>query len=324
MKYFVLGALASGMLLYGMSMLYGVSGTLNLSELADQTIGGEKNLLFTFGLVFVLVGIAFKLGLAPFHMWVPDVYQGASLPTTLFISSAPKIAAFAMAVRVLIDGLPGLMAQWSDMLIILSVASIAIGNVVAIAQTNIKRMLAYSTISHMGFLLLGLIAVTNQGYAASMFYVFVYSLASMSAFGFIILATGSGSDLDLIEDYSGLGKQKPLLGFLGMVVLFSLAGIPPFGGFWAKWFVLKELVASGHVWLATVAVVFSLVGAYYYLRVIKVIFFDEPRDADTSTSSRGMGTVMFGINTSAIIFIGLFPGVLMGICLAAMSIYGAP
>jgi NADH-quinone oxidoreductase subunit N len=209
MKYFVLGALASGMLLYGMSMLYGVSGTLNLSELAEQTIGGEENLLFTFGLVFVLVGIAFKLGLAPFHMWVPDVYQGASLPTTLFISSAPKIAAIAMAVRVLIDGLPGLIAQWSDMLIILSVASIAVGNVVAIAQTNIKRMLAYSTISHMGFLLLGLIAVTNQGYAASMFYVFVYSLASMSAFGFIILATGSGSELNLIEDYSGVGKQKP-------------------------------------------------------------------------------------------------------------------
>lgn len=324
MKYFVLGALASGMLLYGMSMLYGVSGTLNLSELAGQTIGGEKNLLFTFGLVFVLVGIAFKLGLAPFHMWVPDVYQGASLPTTLFISSAPKIAAFAMAVRVLIDGLPGLMAQWSDMLVILSVASIAIGNVIAIAQTNIKRMLAYSTISHMGFLLLGLIAITDQGYAASMFYVFVYSLASMSAFGFIILATGSGSDLNLIEDYSGLGKQKPLLGFLGMVVLFSLAGIPPFGGFWAKWFVLKELVASGHVWLATVAVVFSLVGAYYYLRVVKVIFFDEPRDADTLTSPRGLGTVVFGINTSAIICIGLFPGILMGICLAAMSIYGAP
>jgi NADH-quinone oxidoreductase subunit N len=323
MKYFVLGALASGMLLYGMSMLYGVSGTLSLSELASQTIGGEKNLLFTFGLVFVLVGVAFKLGVVPFHMWVPDVYQGASLPTTLFISSAPKIAAFAMAVRVLVDGLPGLMAQWSDMLTILAVASIAIGNVVAIAQTNIKRMLAYSTVSHMGFLLLGLIAVSNQGYAASMFYVFVYSLASMSAFGFIILVTASGPDLNLISDFSGLGKKKPLLGFLGMVVLFSLAGVPPFGGFWAKWFVLKELVASGQVWLATVAVIFSLVGAYYYLRVIKVMFFDEPRGDQHLQSSGGMGKIVFGLNTSAIMFIGIFPGALMGICLGAMSIYGA-
>jgi NADH-quinone oxidoreductase subunit N len=322
MKYFVLGALASGMLLYGMSMLYGVSGTLNLSELASQTIGGEKNLLFTFGLVFVLVGIAFKLGVAPFHMWVPDVYQGASLPTTLFISSAPKLAAFAMAVRVLVDGLPGLMAQWSDMLVILAVASIAIGNIVAIAQTNIKRMLAYSTVSHMGFMLLGMIAFTNEGYAASMFYVFVYSLASMSAFGFIILATASGPDLNSISDFSGLGKKKPLLGFLAIIVLFSLAGVPPFGGFWAKWFVLKELVASGHVWLATVAVIFSLIGAYYYLRVIKVMFFDEPQADQKFESSGGMGKIVFGLNTTAIMFIGIFPSSLMGICLAATSLYG--
>lgn len=321
MKYFILGALASGMLLYGISMLYGVSGTLNLTELAEYSVKGDQSLLLVFGLVFVLVGISFKLGIAPFHMWVPDVYQGASTPVTLFISSAPKIAAFAMAVRVLVDGLPGLSIQWSAMLTILAVTSIAIGNIVAIAQTNIKRMLAYSTISHMGFLILGIIAATAQGYAASMFYVFIYAITSMSAFGIIILLVSKSNAPELISDFAGLAKTRPWISFISMVVIFSLAGVPPFAGFWAKWFVLKELIASGSVLVAAVAVIFSLIGAYYYLRVVKIMYFDEPGPDSHVSSQPSLGAYVFTLNGALILFLGLFPGVLMHYCLVAMQAY---
>lgn len=314
MKYFILGALASGMLLYGISILYGVGGTLQLDELVARTeVSGQERTLMVFGLVFVIVGIAFKLGVVPFHMWLPDVYQGASTPVTLFIGTAPKIAAFAMAIRLLADGLQGLAEEWHAMLIILSVLSMGIGNVVAIAQTNIKRMLAYSTIAHMGFLLLGIITARNSGYAASMFYVIVYALMSMGAFGTVILLTRSNLDADKIADFSGLAKRSPWFAFIMLVLMFAMAGVPPFAGFWAKWYVLKEVVAAGHVWLAGVAVAFSIVGAYYYLRIIKVMYFDQPSDTEALEASQDMKLVL-SVNGLAIFLMGLLPGALMSIC----------
>ena len=321
MKYFVLGALASGMLLYGMSMLYGVSGTLDLTQLAAQVAGGNAHLLYTFGLVFVLIGIAFKLGVVPFHMWVPDVYQGAPTPVTLFIGSAPKLAAYAMAIRVLTDGLGGLSGEWQTMLVLLSVASMAIGNLVAIAQTNMKRMLAYSTISHMGFLLLGLLSARTSGYAASMFYVITYAIMSMGAFGAIVLLSSVNSESDRLQDFAGLAKRSPWLAFLMLIIIFSLAGVPPFAGFWAKWFVLKEVIAAGYSWLAIVAVVFSLIGAYYYLRVIKLMYFDAPDAACEAITAGDDVRLVFSVNGLSILLLGLLPGTLMSVCLAAMLAY---
>lgn len=318
MKYFVLGALASGMLLYGISMLYGVSGTLDLSTLAERSVNGQGNILFIFGLVFVLIGIAFKLGVAPFHMWVPDVYQGASTPVTLFLGSAPKLAAFAMAIRVLAEGLGGIAEDWQSMLVLLAILSMAIGNIVAIAQTNIKRMLAYSTISHMGFLLLGIIAANALGYAASMFYVIVYALMSMGAFGAVIVLSSPGHEADQLTDFAGLGKRSPWLGFLVLVLMFSLAGVPPFAGFWAKWFVLKELIAAGYAWLGAVAVFFSLIGAFYYLRVVKLMYFDAPDALVPEAKPSDDVTLVFSVNTIFVIGLGILPGALMSVCLSAL------
>ena len=323
MKYFVLGALASGMLLYGMSMIYGVAGSLDLSLIAEKTFAASDDLLFTFGLVFVLIGIAFKLGVAPFHMWVPDVYQGAPTPVTLFIGSAPKLAAFAMAIRLLTDGLGGLSAHWQPMLILLAVTTMALGNIVAIAQTNLKRMLAYSTIAHMGFLLLGIIAANAIGYAASMFYVIVYALMSMGAFGAIIVLASATNESDQLQDFAGLSKRSPWVAFLMMVLMFSLAGVPPFAGFWAKWFVLKEVVAAGYSWLAAVAVFFSLIGAYYYLRVVKLMYFDEPDDAAGAIEASEDVRLVFSVNGISILLLGLLPGTLMSVCLSAMLAYSA-
>ena len=322
MKYFVLGALASGMLLYGMSMLYGVAGTLDLAVLAGAVTDESRHMLFTFGLVFVLIGIAFKLGVAPFHMWVPDVYQGAPTPVTLFLGSAPKLAAFAMAIRVLADGLGALAGEWQTMLILLAILSMAIGNIVAIAQTNIKRMLAYSTISHMGFLLLGLIAANAIGYAASMFYVIVYAIMSMGAFGAIIMLSGPGQEADRLQDFAGLARRSPWIGFLMMILMFSLAGLPPFAGFWAKWFVLKEVIAAGNAWLAAVAVLFSLIGAFYYLRVIKLMYFDEPESPRAAIGAGEDARLVFSVNGIAVLLLGFLPGSLMSVCLAAMLVNG--
>ncbi|MEQ8659680.1 MAG: NADH-quinone oxidoreductase subunit NuoN, partial [Gammaproteobacteria bacterium] len=323
MKYFVLGALASGMLLYGMSMLYGVSGTLDLAALAGAAGDDSRHLLFTFGLVFVLIGIAFKLGVAPFHMWVPDVYQGAPTPVTLFLGSAPKLAAFAMAVRVLADGLGALSGEWQTMLVLLSILSMAIGNIVAIAQTNIKRMLAYSTISHMGFLLLGMIASNAFGYAAGMFYVIVYAIMSMGAFGAVIMLSGPERESDQLQDFAGLARRSPWIAFLMMILMFSLAGVPPFAGFWAKWFVLKEVIASGDAWLAAVAVLFSLIGAFYYLRVIKLMYFDEPEAGSAPVTAGEDARFVFSVNGIIVLALGFLPGTLMSVCLAAMLVNGA-
>lgn len=321
MKYFVLGALASGMLLYGMSMLYGVAETLDLGVLSERTVAAEDRLMFTFGLVFVLIGIAFKLGVAPFHMWVPDVYQGAPTPVTLFIGSATKLAAFAMAIRLLADGLGGLADDWRLMLILLAVTSIALGNIVAIVQTNLKRMLAYSTIAHMGFLLLGILAANSIGYAASMFYVIVYALMSMGAFGCIILLASATNESDQLQDFAGLARRSPWLAFLMMVLMFSLAGVPPFAGFWAKWFVLKEVISAGYAWLAAVAVFFSIIGAYYYLRVVKLMYFDEPDAEVDAIHATEDVRLIFSVNGITILLLGLLPGTLMSVCVSAMMSY---
>jgi len=273
-----------------------------------------------FGIVFLVVGIAFKVGVVPFHMWLPDVYQGASTPVTLFIGSAPKLAAFAMTMRLLVEGVPGLAADWQGMLMILAVLSMSLGNIVAIAQTNIKRMLAYSTIAHMGFMLLGIIAATAAGYAASMFYVIVYALMSMGAFGGIILLCNANNDADQLDDFRGLAKRSPWFGFILLVIIFSLAGIPPFAGFWAKWYVLKEIVDAGHVWLAGVGVFFSIIGAYYYLRLMKLMFFDDPTDNSELVATQDLKLVL-SVNGLAIFLVGILPGALMAICVVVTLPY---
>jgi NADH-quinone oxidoreductase subunit N len=320
MKYFVLGALASGMLLYGISMLYGVSGAIDLGSLSayisQQT---DTGLLLTFGLVFVVVGIAFKLGAVPFHMWVPDVYQGSPTSVTLFISSAPKIAAFAMAIRLLVDGMEGLIDGWQGMLMILSVLSMAAGNLIAISQTNIKRMLAYSTIAHVGFLLLGIASGSQYGYAGSMFYVLTYALMSMGAFGMIILLGRKGYEADTLEDFKGLATRSPWFAFMMLILMFSMAGVPPLVGFWAKWFVIKEIVAMGHIWLAALAVLFSVVGAYYYLRIVKLMYFDKPDQMTAIKAGQGMRFVL-SINGLALLILGFVPGMLMALCLSAFAL----
>lgn len=321
MKYFVLGAIASGMLLYGMSILYGVTGTLDLASLAEaaSTRHGSFDMLFTFGLTFVIVGIAFKLGVVPFHMWLPDVYQGAPTCVTLFIGSAPKIAAFALAFRLLVDGLGSLVDDWQGMLMGLAILSMAIGNLVAIAQSNLKRMLAYSTIAHMGFLLLGFISGTASGYAGAMFYAIVYALTGLGGFGMIVLLGGRDFESDRLEDMKGLAARQPWLAFLMLIIMFSMAGVPPFAGFWAKWFVLKEVIAAGYTWLAAAAVVFSIIGAYYYLRIVKLMYFDAPEVARPIEASADARFVI-GFNGLAVLALGLAPGLLMAACLAAVAI----
>lgn len=321
MKYFVLGALASGMLLYGISMIYGVTGVLDLqgiSAFAAQSPDQGSNLLMVFGLVFLIVGIAFKLGAVPFHMWVPDIYEGSPTAVTMFISTAPKVAAFAMTIRLLSDGLQELLVDWQGMLIILSLLSMSVGNIVAISQTNIKRMLAYSTIAHVGFFLLGIISGTNSGYAGSMFYILVYALMGMGSFGMIILLGKRGFEADKLDDFKGLARRSPWYAFIMLILMFSMAGIPPLIGFWAKWFVIKEVIAMGLVWLAALAVIFSVIGAFYYLRIIKLMFFDEPDSMTAIKSSQGMRFVL-SLNGLVILLLGFIPGSLMTLCISALA-----
>jgi NADH-quinone oxidoreductase subunit N len=279
MKYFVLGALASGMLLYGMSMVYGATGTLDLNKIHAASIASAQPKLLLFGLVFIVVGIAFKFGAAPFHMWLPDVYQGAPTAVTVFIGSAPKLAAFGMAYRLLESGLGGAGPHWQQMLAVLAVLSLAIGNIAAIMQTNLKRMLAYSTISHVGFLFLGLVNGAPSGYAAAMFYAISYALTAAVAFGMILLLSRAGFEAEEIEDFKGLNQRAPWYAFLMSLTMFSLAGVPPLFGFFGKLLVLKAAVDGGMIWLAIVGAVFAIIGIYYYLRVIKVMYFDDADDA---------------------------------------------
>jgi NADH-quinone oxidoreductase subunit N len=275
--------------------------------------------LVVFGLVFIVSGLAFKLGAVPFHMWVPDVYQGAPTPMTLFIGSASKIAAFGFLVRILGDALSGASADWSGMLVILAVASLAVGNIIAIAQTNIKRMLAYSTISHMGFLLLGILAGTKNGYAASMFYIITYAIMSLGAFGIIMLLSRPGFEADSIDDLRGLNQRSPWVAFLMLVMMMSMAGIPPFVGFFAKLSVLEAVLQAGYTWLVVYAVLMSVIGAYYYLRILKLMYMDEPTDA-TPVIQGGVMRGVLSVNGIVVIVLGLLPGAgLMGVCLTAIQ-----
>jgi NADH-quinone oxidoreductase subunit N len=319
MKYFILGAMASAMLLYGMSMIYGVTGTLDLAGVSQAVAGKGSQLILIFGLVFLMVGVAFKLGAVPFHMWVPDVYHGAPTAVTLYISTAPKLAAFAMMMRLLVDGLGALEAQWHDILLLLSVLSLVIGNVVAIAQTNIKRMLAYSGISHIGFLLLGVLSGSQEGYAAGMFYAIVYVLMGLGGFGMVILMSRAGFEADQLDDYKGLNERSPWFALMMMFLMFSMAGVPPFIGFWAKLAVLQAVVDANMVWLAAVAVIFSVIGAFYYLRVIKLMYFDKPLEQTPFSPSLDVAAI-FSANAIAVLLLGLFPSSLMAICRQAMGL----
>jgi NADH-quinone oxidoreductase subunit N len=319
MKYFVLGALASGMLLYGMSMVYGVTGSLSLGDIAQNlTDGTDLRIPLVFGIVFIVAGLAFKLGAVPFHMWVPDVYHGAPTAMTLFIGSAPKIAAFAFVVRILGQGLESQVTEWRDMLVILAVLSMALGNFAAIAQSNLKRMFAYSTISHMGFMLLGILAGTQNGYSSAMFYVIVYALMSLGGFGMILLLSRAGFEADRLEDFKGLNRRNPWLAFVMLLLMFSMAGIPPTVGFYAKLSVLQAVVEIGYVWLAVAAVVFSLVGAYYYLRIVKLMYFDAPADAEPVAAAPDTRLLM-SANGLAVLALGILPQPLMAVCVHAIG-----
>jgi len=318
MKYFVLGALASGFLLYGMSMIYGATGSLELDKVTQAVLSNNENsYLLIFGLVFVVSAIAFKLGAVPYHMWVPDVYQGAPTAMTLLIGTAPEFAAFAMMLRLLGGALIGSEVSWQGMLIVLSVLSVSLGHIVAIAQTNIKRMLAYSTIANMGYVLMGFLAADVTGYSAAMFYMLSYVLTSLASWGIVLLLSRKGFESDRIDDLKGLNARSPWWAFVMLLVMFSLAGIPPTVGFYAKLLVLQAVVKAGFVWLAVVGVVAALIGAFYYLRIVKTMYFDEPADR-TPIESRGDTRVLLSANGLALLFFGILPQPLMGLCAVAL------
>ncbi|MBE9563059.1 MAG: NADH-quinone oxidoreductase subunit N [Proteobacteria bacterium] len=386
MKYFVLGALASGMLLYGMSMLYGITATLDLTKISQSVseIANERNVvasmnqliietedvelavknldkyvstidnnllaskiagvieanveadamviikpmlakssqnytILVFGLVFIVIGVAFKLGAVPFHSWIPDVYHGSPTSMTLFIASAPKIAAFAMVMRLLVDSMQTFHTDWQGMLIILSILSIIVGNVIAIAQQNIKRMLAYSTIAHVGYLLLGIIAANANGYAASMFYIVVYSIMTLGAFGMIILLSRTEFEADKIEDFKGLNDRNPWYAAVMLIIMLSMAGVPPMVGFWAKWAVLAQVIDAGFIWLAVLAVLFAVIGAFYYLRIVKFMYFDKPTNLTPIEANTDMRFAL-SANALTVLLLGLMPNTLMVICLSAWGI----
>jgi len=319
MKYFVLGALASGMLLYGMSMIYGATGSLDVVRVSEGVLSGDGNrMILLFGLVFVVSGIGFKLGAAPYHMWVPDVYDGAPTPVTLMIGTAPKLAAFAFMMRLLAIALGGLELDWQGMLIVLSLLSMVLGNVIAIAQTNIKRMLAYSTIANMGFMLMGFLAGNLDGYSAAMFYAVAYVLTSLASFGMVMLLSRAGFEADQLDDFKGLNRRSPWWALMMLLVMFSLAGIPPTIGFYAKFAVIMAAVGAGFTWLAVIAVLASLVGAFYYLRIVKLMYFDEPTDS-SPIIARGDNRALLSANGIAILFFGMFPQQLMGWCVVALA-----
>ena len=329
MKYFVLGALASGFLLYGLSMMYGATGSLDINAVFRAINSGRVNpQVLVFGLVFVVAGLAFKLGVVPFHMWIPDVYQGAPTAVTLMIGGAPKLAAFAIVIRLLVEGMLPLAVDWQQMLMLLAIGSLLIGNLAAIMQTNLKRMLAFSTISQMGFVLLGLMSGVINGntlsaanaYSSAMFYVITYVLTTLAAFGVILLLARDGFESEEIADFAGLNQRSPLYAAIMAICLFSLAGIPPMVGFYAKFSVLQALVASGqtlHIGLAIFAVMMSLIGAFYYLRVVKVMYFDNPITASTVSAALDVRAVL-SVNGALVLILGLVPGGLMALCANAV------
>ena len=327
MKYFVLGALASGFLLYGLSMLYGATGSLDLNDVFNAIASRQvRHQVLIFGLVFIVAGLAFKLGAVPFHMWLPDVYQGAPTGVTLLLGGAPKLATFAICVRLLVEGMLPMAFDWQQMLMILAVLSLAIGNLTAIAQTNLKRMLAYSTIAQMGFVLLGLMAGVvghktdnaAAAYSAAMYYAITYVMTTVGSFGLIMVLARQGFEAEEIDDFKGLSKRSPAYAVLMSVLMFSLAGVPPMMGFAAKFAVLQSVLATGAVWLTVFAVMFSLVGAFYYIRIVKVMWFDEPADSTPLVVNSDKGIVL-ALNGLAVVVLGMIPGPLLNACLAAMQ-----
>jgi NADH-quinone oxidoreductase subunit N len=318
MKYFVLGALASGILLYGMSMIYGATGSLQIDAVAQVLAGKTDNpVLLLFGLVFVVSAIAFKLGAVPYHMWVPDVYQGAPTGITLLIGTVPEFAAFAMLLRLLAGALGGVEMQWQGMLVVLSLLSVTLGHVVAIAQTNLKRMLAYSTIANMGYVLMGFLGADVNGYSAAMFYILSYVMTSLVSFGMILLLSRDGFEADRLEDLKGLNQRSPWWAFIMLLAMFSLAGMPPTIGFYGKLLVLQSAVKAGYVWLAVIGVLAALVGAFYYLRIVKLMYFDEPVDR-SPIAARGDTRLLLSANGLALLLYGILPQQLMGLCAVAL------
>ncbi|AUH52460.1 NADH-quinone oxidoreductase subunit NuoN [Chromobacterium sp. ATCC 53434] len=318
MKYFVLGALASGLLLYGISMIYGATGSLELAAVAKSIKSHSANgMLLVFGLVFIVAGLSFKLGAVPFHMWVPDVYQGSPTSVTLMVGAAPKLAAFVFVLRILAQGLDVLVGEWQAMLVIVAVLSMALGNITAIVQTNIKRMLAYSTISHMGFLLLGLLSGTQQGYSAALFYAVVYVAMSMVGFGIVLALSRQGFECEKIDDLKGLNSRNSWYAILMLLAMFSMAGIPPLLGFYAKFVVIKAIVDIGMIKLAVFSVLMSVIGAFYYLRVVKAIYFDDAQDT-APIVVRGDMKLVLSLNALALLVVGVLPQSLLELCAQAM------
>ena len=312
MKYFVLGALATGLLLYGFSMIYGATGSITFPEMAEIIASGKADsVVLSFGVVFVVIGLAFKLGAVPFHMWAPDVYQGAPTAVTLYLGTIPKLAAFAILYRLLVEGMPGLVHDWQTLIIILSVLSMVVGSIVAVVQDNLKRLLAYSGIGHVGFILMGFIAANPDGYSAAMFYVIVYAITAVAGFGMIIALSRTGNEFDKISDFIGLNARNPWLAFMMLLVMFSMAGIPPFIGFWAKILVIEEVVKAGFLWIAIIAVIMAVISAFYYLRVVKAMYFDKADDTSPlqPISSELNWAVSFVSIT--LIVLGLMPSALI-------------
>lgn len=319
MKYFVLGALASGMLLYGMSMIYGMTGSLNIAEINNALLGaGRTHPVLVLGLVFIVAGLAFKLGAVPFQMWVPDVYHGAPTAITMLIGSVPKLAAFAFVMRMLVQALPMLVVDWQQMLLFMAVLSIVVGNITAIAQTNIKRMFAYSTISHIGFMLYGIMSASANGFVFAMFYLASYVLMTLAAFGMLLLLSRKGFEAEELEDFKGLNQRSPWYAFLMLIVMFSMAGVPPTLGFYAKFSVLQAALQAGFLWFVVFAVVMACIGAYYYLRVVKLMYFDEPTDHSPIKAPLDM-RIVISVNAIGLLVLGLMPARLMEVCIYAIT-----
>lgn len=318
MKYFVMGSIASGMLLYGMSLLYGATGNLDLFEIGNAIVVNSQqgNGLVIFAMVFILAGIAFKLAAVPFHMWAPDVYDGAPTSTTLFLSSAPKIAAVGMAIRILTVAFADESVQWQQIILVMALLSAGLGNLLAIAQTNIKRLFAYSAISHMGYALFGVLAATKAGYSAALYYILIYSIMSVAAFGFLTLLSNGGAEVENVTDLKGLNKRSPWLAFLMMIIMFSMAGVPPTVGFFTKLLVLKALVDANMTWVAVLGLVFAVMGAFYYLRIIKVMYFDEAESTVAIKITR-LSNIVFSANCLSLLYLGVFPSALITLCMNA-------
>lgn len=320
LKYFVMGAIASGMLLYGFSLLYGATGQLDLQEISNSITANWQNesALISFALVFIVAGVGFKLAAVPFHMWAPDVYQGAPSSVTLFLSAAPKIAALGMLLRLLTLGMADAITQWQQLLLVMSLLSTGIGNLLAVVQTNIKRLFAYSAISHVGYALFGILAGTTAGYSASLYYILVYAITAVAGFGLIVLLSNSQIEIEEVNDLRGLNKRNPWLAFLMMIVLFSMAGVPPTVGFFTKLLVLKALVDVHMTWVAVLGLLFAVIGAYYYIRIVKVMYFDEPKVLEPINIPTGT-KLLYSANCLSLLYFGIFPSALIAACINAFA-----